>query len=104
LPLRQVILTRTSHQVATFVGADASVHLAEEVANAAVNIPRAICGSMLINGMVGFAMMLTLLFCIGDVDSVLDTETGYPFIQIFYSESAPFHLPFPLDSFSNSPA
>jgi choline transport protein len=50
-----------------------------------VNIPRAICGSMLINGIVGFTMMLTVLFCIGDVDSVLETATGYPFIQVFYS-------------------
>lgn len=33
--------------VATFVGADASVHMAEEIDNAALNIPRAICGSML---------------------------------------------------------
>lgn len=46
-------------QVATFVGADASVHLAEEVTNAAVNIPRAIVCSMLINGLVGFVMMVT---------------------------------------------
>lgn len=33
--------------VATFVGADASVHMAEEISNAALNIPRAICGSMI---------------------------------------------------------
>ncbi|KIX02360.1 uncharacterized protein Z518_08301 [Rhinocladiella mackenziei CBS 650.93] len=71
--------------VATFVGADASVHMAEEVASAALNIPRAICASMIINGLVGFAMMLTILFCLGDVDAVLETATGYPFIQIFYN-------------------
>ena len=70
--------------VATFVGADASVHLAEEVANAAVNIPKAVLGSMFLNGAVGFTMMITLLYCLGDVDTVLDTATGYPFIQIFY--------------------
>ena len=70
--------------VATFVGADASVHLAEEVENAARNIPRAIVTSMCVNGAVGFVMMITLLFCLGDVDQVLETETGYPFIQIFY--------------------
>lgn len=46
--------------VATFVGADASVHLAEEVENAAKNIPRAILGAMLINGAVGFIMMVGL--------------------------------------------
>jgi len=69
--------------VATFVGADASVHLAEEVSNAAVNIPRAILGAMLINGGVGFAMMITVLYCLGDVQSVLETNTGFPFIQVF---------------------
>ncbi|KAK6438143.1 hypothetical protein LTR95_005657 [Oleoguttula sp. CCFEE 5521] len=69
--------------VATFVGADASVHLAEEVSNAALNIPRAILGAMLINGAVGFAMMVTILYCVGDVKSVLETATGFPFIQVF---------------------
>ncbi|KAK5721219.1 hypothetical protein LTR17_014780 [Elasticomyces elasticus] len=69
--------------VATFVGADASVHMAEEVANAALNIPRAILGAMLINGLVGFAMMVTVLYCLGDVETVLGTATGFPFIQIF---------------------
>lgn len=47
--------------VATFVGADASVHMAEEVSNAALNIPRAILGAMLINGAVGFIMMVRRL-------------------------------------------
>ncbi|KAK4628811.1 Choline transport protein [Fulvia fulva] len=70
--------------VATFVGADASVHLAEEVSNAAVNIPRAILGAMLINGSIGFAMMVTVLYCPGDVQTVLETKIGYPFIQVFY--------------------
>jgi len=71
--------------VATFVGADASVHLAEEVSNAAVNIPKAIIGAMLINGAVGFAMMVTILYCLGDVDSVLNSRTDFPFIQIFFN-------------------
>jgi len=70
--------------VATFVGADASVHMAEEISNAAINIPRAIVGSMLLNGLLGFAMMLTILFCIGDLTTVVDTKTGFPFIQIFF--------------------
>ena len=71
--------------VATFVGADASVHLAEEVSNAAVNIPKAIIGAMLINGSVGFAMMVTILYCLGDVESVLNSKTAFPFIQIFFN-------------------
>ncbi|KAK5103104.1 hypothetical protein LTS08_003907 [Lithohypha guttulata] len=71
--------------VATFVGADASVHLAEETENAARNIPRAIIAGMCVNGAVGFVTMITILFCLGDVDSVLETATGYPFIQVFYN-------------------
>ncbi|KAF2774303.1 amino acid transporter [Teratosphaeria nubilosa] len=70
--------------VATFVGADASVHLAEEVSNAAINIPRAILGAMLINGAVGFAMMVTILYCLGDINKVAETVTGFPFIQVFF--------------------
>jgi choline transport protein len=71
--------------VATFVGADASVHMAEETENAALNIPRAIVAGMLVNGLIGFSMMITALYCVGDVESVLGTETGFPFIQIFYN-------------------
>lgn len=69
------------------IGADASVHLAEETENAARNIPRAIIASMCINGLVGFVMMVTILFCVGDVQSVLETATGYPFIAIFYNST-----------------
>lgn len=73
--------------VATFVGADASVHLAEETEDAGRNIPRAIIASMCVNGAVGFIMMVTILYNLGDVDSVLETATGYPFIQIFFNST-----------------
>jgi amino acid transporter len=46
--------------VATFVGADASVHMAEETERAAWNIPRAILGSMLINGAVSSGWTRTM--------------------------------------------
>jgi choline transport protein len=73
--------------VATFVGADASVHMAEEVSNASLTIPRAICAGMIINGIIGFAMMITTLYCLGDVESVLEGKTGFPFIQIFFNST-----------------
>lgn len=71
--------------IATFVGADASVHMAEEVANAQLTIPRAICMGMIFDGILGFAMMITVLYCLGDANSVLETPLGFPFIQIFYN-------------------
>lgn len=39
--------------------------------------------TILLNGMMGFAMVIAVLFCIGDVDGILATNTGYPFMEIF---------------------
>lgn len=39
--------------------------------------------SVALNGSLGFGMVLATLFCLGDVDSVLATATGFPFIQVF---------------------
>jgi choline transport protein len=39
--------------------------------------------SILINGITGFAMLIATLYCIGDIDSALNTPTGYPLIEIF---------------------
>ncbi|KAH9908480.1 putative choline transport protein [Xylariomycetidae sp. FL2044] len=69
--------------VATFIGADAAVHMAEEIENAALNVPRAIMTTLILNGSTGYAMLIAVLFCLGDVDSVLNTATGFPFIQVF---------------------
>lgn len=79
--------------VATFVGADASVHLAEEVSNPSLTIPRVITASMVLNGMVGFVMMVTLLFSLGDVQKVLNSETDFPHIQIFYGKYSSSPMP-----------
>src|SRR5271163_3832662 len=38
-----------------------------------------------VNGTLGFLMVITLCFTLGDVTSVLATPTGYPFIQIFFN-------------------
>jgi len=39
--------------------------------------------SVVLNGILGFSMILAVLFCIGDIDSALSTSTGYPFMEIF---------------------
>lgn len=41
--------------------------------------------SVAVNGVLGFIMLVTLCFTLGEVDSVLHTPTGFPFIQIFYN-------------------
>ena len=39
--------------------------------------------SVAINGTLCLAMEIAAMFCLGDVDAVLNTPTGYPIIAIF---------------------
>ena len=84
-----------------FVGADAAVHvgqlithdlevltiykMSEEIANAAVNVPRSIVASCIVNGLLGFGMLIALIFCLGDPNAALQAQQtiGFPFIEIF---------------------
>ncbi|KAK2737892.1 hypothetical protein FQN57_007343 [Myotisia sp. PD_48] len=66
-----------------FIGYDGACHMAEEVINAPKNVPRAMFFTIFINGAMGFAMYLVILFCFGDPEKTLEGPTGYPFIEIF---------------------
>ena len=68
----------------TLLGADSAVHMAEEIKDASIVLPRAIMTSALINGTLGWIMTITFCFCLGDPNAALGTLTGYPFIQVFY--------------------
>lgn len=59
--------------------------MSEEIANASTNVPRSMLVSVLLNGTLGFAMLVAVLFCSGDItaEAIIDTPTGYPFIAIF---------------------
>lgn len=71
----------------TLTGADCAVHMSEEVRQANVVVPQALLYTICINGALGFAMVIALLFCISDVEAaVKSAETlFYPFLQIFES-------------------
>ncbi|TGO31522.1 hypothetical protein BHYA_0586g00010 [Botrytis hyacinthi] len=69
--------------VFAFVGADGAFHMSEEIRNPSLVVPRSIMLSIIINGSMGFAMVIALLFCIGDIDAALATNTGYPYMEIF---------------------
>lgn len=38
-----------------------------------------------LNAVLGFLMAVTLIFTLGDIDSIIATNTGYPFLQVFYN-------------------
>lgn len=61
---------------------DSAIHLAEEIPNPRVNIPRIIWLSVLIGAITGALFMVVCLFCIQDIDSVLNSPVGNPFIQL----------------------
>ena len=41
--------------------------------------------SVYLNGAMGFIMAITMCYCLGDLSEIIDTPTGYPFIQVFYN-------------------
>ena len=58
---------------------------AEEVEDAGRTLPKSIMWSVYLNGAMGFIMAVTMCFCLGDLSEIVDTSTGYPFIQVFYN-------------------
>ncbi|KAI0120315.1 amino acid/polyamine transporter I [Hypoxylon sp. NC0597] len=73
--------------VFSLIGADSAVHMAEEIKDASTTVPRAIMISIVLNGVLGFAMMLAYLFCLGELEAVLESQAtlGYPFLFVFQS-------------------
>ena len=55
--------------------------MSEEIHNASTVVPRSIAVSVILNGILGFSMLLAELFCIGDASAVLNQQ--FPFMTIF---------------------
>jgi choline transport protein len=66
-----------------FLGYDAACHLAEEMPRPARNVPLAMVGSVVINGVMGLGFAIVLLFSLGDLNELLTSPTGFPFMQLF---------------------
>ncbi|KAK7985219.1 hypothetical protein PG996_005540 [Apiospora saccharicola] len=69
--------------VFAFVGGDAAIHLSEEVHHASTVVPWSLVATILINGTLGFAMLIATLFCMGDVDAAFAEDPHYPYMPIF---------------------
>lgn len=59
---------------------DSVVHMVEELPNPRTTAPKAILYAILGGALTGFIFMLVLLFCIQDLDNVLNSATGLPFM------------------------
>ncbi len=61
-----------------------SQQTAEEIPNASTVVPRIMIASTVLNGVLGFAALIAILFCAGNIENAETSPTGYPFIEIFY--------------------
>ena len=57
----------------------------EETIHAGIVIPRSMIAGMVLSGAFTFSFSIILLFCIGDLTTVLSTSTQFPIIEIFYT-------------------
>lgn len=61
---------------------DAAVHLSEEMPAPRRNIPRTLWLSVSVGAITGFIFMVVCLFCIQDLETVLNPSTGFPFMDL----------------------
>ncbi|CAF9940583.1 hypothetical protein IMSHALPRED_002086 [Imshaugia aleurites] len=66
-----------------FLGADGAVHMSEEIQNAPRIVPWSILFSIVLNGVLALSMMIATLFVTVDLQSSLNSPTGYAFMDIF---------------------
>lgn len=68
-------------------GFDGVLHMAAEVKNAPLRVPQSMVLSVLINGVLAWGAVITILFCIGDPVEVLETRYGLPIVQILLNST-----------------
>ncbi|KAI0818235.1 amino acid/polyamine transporter I [Xylaria sp. FL0064] len=69
--------------VFAFVGADGAIHMSEEIRNASIVIPRSLLIGLMINGSLGFGMMIVTQYYMGDISAALAENPIFPFMAIF---------------------
>lgn len=71
--------------VFAFLGADGAIHMAEEIRNAPIVIPRSLLAGLMINGTLGLAMLIVTLYCVGatNIFIAIGENPAYPFMAIF---------------------
>ena len=67
---------------------DAATHIAEESLDPAVQIPKAIIGTVIVGFVTAFTFCVAVFFCITDLSTILNSATGVPIMDIFYQSTA----------------
>ncbi|KAK3049613.1 hypothetical protein LTR09_009034 [Extremus antarcticus] len=71
--------------IGMLIGYDCTVHMSEEVQDASLTVPRVVMYAVASNAVMLLIVGITYIFCLGDLESVLNTPTYQPVIQVFYN-------------------
>ncbi|KAM0722080.1 hypothetical protein Q7P37_003006 [Cladosporium fusiforme] len=71
--------------IGMLIGYDCSIHMSEETKDASKTIPLVVVWAVVANAVMLLVVGITFIFCLGDLDSVLNSPTGQPVIQVFYN-------------------
>lgn len=63
------------------LGSDCAVHISEEVEDASLVVPRCMWWSYILNVSMGIVILITMLFCIGDLDDAVNSPA--PYLSLF---------------------
>jgi len=72
-------------------GFDGVLHMSDEVKGAKTRVPRSMVAAVVMNAIMTFGFILTILFTIGDVDLVTSSPTGLPIIEVLYLATGSKH-------------
>ncbi|ETS82667.1 hypothetical protein PFICI_04543 [Pestalotiopsis fici W106-1] len=64
---------------------EAPAHMVEELRNPTRDAPIAMVTAVLLGSVTGLCFLVASFFCVGDIDSVANSSTGVPLIQILYN-------------------
>lgn len=59
-----------------FTGLDGAVHLGEDCFEPAKTVPRAIVNSLLVGFITTFFFVISMLYCVKDIDAAVNSRTG----------------------------
>ena len=69
------------------LGADAAVHMSEELRDASKTLPRSMIWTTMINGSMGFVMLITFCSVLGSLDDALASPTKQAYLYVFYNST-----------------
>lgn len=73
--------------VLPLLGADAAVHMSEELRDASRTLPRSMIWTTLINGSTGWVMLITFCCVLGSIDDALASPTKQAYLYVFYNST-----------------